>query len=112
MAMIVGLTWRAGLGDNRDNDPNRRATAVLSARTRALKTGKIVTQAIPIEGEVVIITALPDGRVVGADRLGFDPLSGRHEKQPAPDVDPHFRSFYAVDRANISANTTHAPDEL
>lgn len=75
MATVVGLAWRRG-----DWDAARPAGGIVvvdQARRRALDTGTPVAVRVKVDDMTVQVMALPDGRIVGADRFGYDPLSGR-----------------------------------
>lgn len=86
LAGVVGLSWR--------NDPWIAPTAsgseepatVLAARGEAIESGRSVTTVVHLDGREVHVTALPDGRVLGAEALGFDPLSG---SAPQPNSSGH-----------------------
>lgn len=83
LGAVASFAAREGLGGKQgEEDPG--AAAVFSARARALTTGKPVTLVVRSESATAVITALPDGRLIGADRLGFDPLAGRR-RQPLAD---------------------------
>jgi type II secretory pathway pseudopilin PulG len=110
MAAVVGLTWRAGRGSDRDDGLDRGAAAVLALRARALKAGTAVTGTVPVEGGVLVIMALPDGRVVGADRLGFDPLSGRHQ-DAGPEDGPDARTPNVIDGPNVGTRSAPVGNE-
>ena len=74
MAGIVGISWRP------DPSPRARGTdaraVIAAARLRAIESGASITVAV-MDGERRIeVTARPDGRLVGAARLGLDPLTG------------------------------------
>lgn len=76
MSAVVGLTWRAGFGDLRT--PGEEGVAeILAMRAQAVSAGDVVTRTVRAEGRTLVVTALPDGRVIGADALGIDPLTGR-----------------------------------
>lgn len=77
MASIVGLTWRAGRGATDEDAGDDGVAAIQAIRARALMAGKVETRTIRAGDTTLVVTALPDGRVVGAEHLGFDPLSGR-----------------------------------
>ncbi len=87
MASVVGLTWRAGLGAPPDPGGDEGVAEVLALRAQALTAGEAVTRTVRIGGTALVVTALPDGRVVGAERLGFDPLTGRLARTDGPEVD-------------------------
>ena len=71
MATIVGLTWRPG----RWQSP-AAAAHVAALRRRAVQSGRAVTDTATVSGTVVRVIAFPDGRIVGAARLGVNPLTG------------------------------------
>lgn len=70
MAGLVGLAWQPG----RWASPDRGEVA--RARRRALESGNVVHTSVTIGGRVVPVIAFPDGRVLGAEQLGVDPLTG------------------------------------
>jgi prepilin-type N-terminal cleavage/methylation domain-containing protein len=76
-----------GLRTVRKTDQVDVATALISAtRDSALRTGRPATTAIPAaalpSGIAVLVTALPDGRVIAPRALGIDALSGRPVHAP------------------------------
>ncbi len=70
MAGLVGLAWQPG----RWTSPDRGEVA--RARRRALESGRVIKVSLSSGDSVVQVIAFPDGRVVGAEQLGVDPLSG------------------------------------
>lgn len=75
MAGIVGLAWQP----NRWAEPNSDASnagTIAAARRRAVESGAPVAVAVRISERPRRVLALPDGRVIGAEMAGFDPLSG------------------------------------
>ena len=70
MAGLVGLAWQPG----RWASPDRGAVA--AARRRAVESGKLVRTSATVGGRVVQVIAFPDGRVLGAEQLGVNPLTG------------------------------------
>jgi prepilin-type N-terminal cleavage/methylation domain-containing protein len=74
MAGIVAITWRPEpVGHTR---PSGAHEIVAAARIRAIESGSNVTVSVVVGERHVDVTAHPDGRVVGAASLGFDPLTG------------------------------------
>jgi len=74
MAGIVAVTWRP---ESRPRTPPTGAREVVAAaRLRAIESGSNVTVSVLVGERHVDVTARPDGRVVGATSLGFDPLTG------------------------------------
>lgn len=82
LAGVVGLTWRPETWTARETE-TEPAAAVLAARRRAVASGAPVTLVVTAKDRTASVTALPDGRVIGGDAFGLDPLSGRL----APDRD-------------------------
>lgn len=72
MSTIVGLTWRPGRWQSRQG----AAAPVAALRRRAVQSGRALTDTATVNGVVVRVIAFPDGRVVGAERLGVNPLTG------------------------------------
>ncbi|MCG8469651.1 MAG: type II secretion system GspH family protein [Gemmatimonadetes bacterium] len=81
---VVAFSWPAAL------DPDRRAPArtssleprasISAARASAVRTGSAVTTRVASDsGSVALVTALPDGRVIGGERFGHDEVSGERE---------------------------------
>lgn len=58
----------------RVRSPNAGPLAAL--RRRAIETGRAVTSTVTYQSKTVVIRALPDGRILGAEALGIDPFSG------------------------------------
>jgi len=72
MAGIVGLNWRPGRWQ-----PTGDTTSPIAAlRRRAAQLGRAVTDTAALRGITVRVIAFPDGRIVGAARLGVNPLTG------------------------------------
>jgi prepilin-type N-terminal cleavage/methylation domain-containing protein len=74
MAGIVAGTWRPEPPVR--TWPTGAREVVASARVRAIESGNNVTVSVLVGDRHVYVTAHPDGRVVGAASLGFDPLTG------------------------------------
>ena len=74
MAGIVAVTWRAEPAVR--TRPTGPREVVAAARLRAIESGSNVTVSVLVGERHVDVTAHPDGRVVGAASLGFDPLTG------------------------------------
>jgi prepilin-type N-terminal cleavage/methylation domain-containing protein len=67
--------------------PPRRASdesirVVIAARDSALRTGRVVSVLVSIDGSEGAATAFPDGRVEADSALPFDVLSGRPRHAP------------------------------
>jgi hypothetical protein len=63
------------------------AVAVAAARHQALDTGMTVTVHVRANEAVHVVTATPDGRIRGAEALGFDPFGGsRLQLNSLPDA--------------------------
>lgn len=78
MAGVVGLAWHPGGWETTPSASGEADTGhiIAAARRRALESG-VPTTAVVTEGDRRIkVLALPDGRVVDAERFGIDPLSG------------------------------------
>ena len=83
MAGVVMLSWPP--------DRSRQTGAatvvgdsIATLRRRALQTGRPVAGVVTIRGFKSAIIALPDGRIVGPERLGVNPLTGRKIDAQAP----------------------------
>jgi prepilin-type N-terminal cleavage/methylation domain-containing protein len=74
LTTVVGLAWQR---ENAPGDTADAASAVAAARRQALDSGATVTLKVEVNEAVHVITVTPDGRVRGAEALGFDPLAGR-----------------------------------
>ena len=70
MAGLVGLAWQPG----RWASPDRGEVA--TARRRALTSGRAIKVTVSNGGRVIQVIAFPDGRVLGAEPLGVNPLTG------------------------------------
>jgi len=82
MASMAGLAWQTGRWD-----PVQDSRAPLAAaRRRALESGAAVQVTLTVGGQVVQVMAFPDGRVIGAEGLGVNPLTGERidGKTPPP----------------------------
>jgi len=82
VGVIAGLSWQG-------HDPERwgprtdpDTEAVETARRRALASGRPAEASVETERGTFLITALPDGRVLGGGGIGWDPLSGRRLPSP------------------------------
>lgn len=76
MAGLAGLAWRPDAWTRPAAEDGGVAFAVRSARARAVSSGTAVTVQVSVEGRVMQVRAMPDGRVIGAEAFGLDPLSG------------------------------------
>lgn len=78
---LLGLSASVvGLGFRQPPAPAGSSAAVGSvARLRhaALETGRVVTDTVGVDGQALVVTALPDGRVVAPSSLLLDPFTGR-----------------------------------
>lgn len=82
LGALAGLAWR-GHDEEAWQAPVGEETApVESARRRALSSGAPVEITVTLGESPVLITAMPDGRVLGAEELGWDPLAGRRRPSP------------------------------
>src|SRR5262245_14440984 len=79
LSAIVSLVWRQSRPDASSADSST-LSVVTAARQHALQAGSRVTVAVVVRDESVRITALPDGRVIGAALIGIDELTGRVRK--------------------------------
>jgi len=71
MAGVVGLAWRPSpRSESHDRD------TIGAARRQALASGRTVRVQVTVEGETVMIAALPDGSIIAPDKLHLDPLTG------------------------------------
>ena len=71
---IVGLAFRTA-----DSVPENTEAlaAAAAARREALSSRRRVTRSVVIDGQIHIVTALPDGSVLGDPGFGIERLSGR-----------------------------------
>lgn len=74
LSLLVGLEWRDDAGAPAETGP---AAEVAAAHRQALRTGAAVAVRVRAGERTVQVTALPDGRLLGAEALGFDPLDAR-----------------------------------
>lgn len=74
MAGMVGLAWQPGSWVA--GDPQLSHEAIASVRRQALESGKPVQAVVTLDGRPVQVRAMPDGRVLGAEQLNVNPLSG------------------------------------
>ena len=58
--------------------------SVAGLRRRALQSGRPVTGMVTIRGLTAEIIAFPDGRIIGAERLGINPLTGEKLNAQTP----------------------------
>jgi prepilin-type N-terminal cleavage/methylation domain-containing protein len=86
LAGVVGLSWGAdGWGGGDDGAVPGPRAAIAEARRQAVATGRATTVTADTGGGAVwTVTALPDGRVLGAGALDVDPLSGRPATSTTP----------------------------
>lgn len=56
--------------------PAPNAGPLGALRRRAIETRRAITGTVTYQSKTVVIRALPDGRILGAEALGIDPLSG------------------------------------
>ena len=77
MAGVVGLAWRPGVWFDTQTRENGGLGTVTMARSQALESGRRVKFLMPAGKDSVELLALPDGRVIGGERLHVDALSGR-----------------------------------
>lgn len=76
LAVAAGVTGLA-LGALDRPAPPTDVERVAEARREALSARRPVTLVLEGKDGPRAVTALPDGRVLGADSLGLDPLTGR-----------------------------------
>lgn len=79
IASVVVLAIRS-TPPGRAND--RSIRAVIVARDSALRTGRVVSVLVSVDGSERAATAFPDGRVEADSALQFDVLSGRPRHAP------------------------------
>jgi prepilin-type N-terminal cleavage/methylation domain-containing protein len=82
LCTVVGLAWQRA--PRPADGPPSLAARVATAHRRAIATGAAVAFEVKAGERTVRLTALPDGRLLGAESLGFDPL----DAQPIPSSDP------------------------
>jgi hypothetical protein len=82
LVVVTGLAWRSHDPEGWKPPLVEGAAAVESARRQALSSGAPVEITLERSGSPTLVTALPDGRVLGAEEFGWDPLSGRRRPTP------------------------------
>jgi prepilin-type N-terminal cleavage/methylation domain-containing protein len=82
MAGVVGLAWRPGRWLGGRDAANSEPIAVV--RRRAMESGRLTHAVVMLGGRSVPVIAYPDGRVLGAEQLGVNRLTGEIDaKLPA-----------------------------
>jgi prepilin-type N-terminal cleavage/methylation domain-containing protein len=84
MAGVVGLAWRPAKWTSSRSWEDRGNGIIAAARQRALESGRPVTVSVQDGERIVQVRALPDGRIIGAEAQGVDPLSGRRTTGVVP----------------------------
>jgi prepilin-type N-terminal cleavage/methylation domain-containing protein len=84
MAGFVAASWRPDQWSPQRAEAGSAAVVVQAARHRALQTGRSVGVTIPFGQDSTRVVALPDGRVIGAEALGVDALSGEPARGARP----------------------------
>ena len=56
--------------------PAHNTGPLAALRRRAIEAGTAITDSVTYQSRTVVVRALPDGRILGAEALGIDPLSG------------------------------------
>ena len=79
MAGVVGLAWQPGHWLGRDGTAN--SEPITRVRLRALESGRVITAVVTLGGRAVPVIAFPDGRLLGAEQLGVNPLTGEADAQ-------------------------------
>jgi prepilin-type N-terminal cleavage/methylation domain-containing protein len=74
MAGVVGLTRAPGWTD-KDEGPGSGGLSAL--RRTAITSGRMVQGVVSIGERSATVIAMPDGRVLGAEALDVNPLTGR-----------------------------------
>jgi prepilin-type N-terminal cleavage/methylation domain-containing protein len=75
LAVLATATSMAALAFSRQQPPTL-ADDLASARRLAATSGQSTTRPVVVEGDTCVITALPDGRLLGGERLGLDEMTG------------------------------------
>jgi prepilin-type N-terminal cleavage/methylation domain-containing protein len=75
LSALVGLAWTREPPPSA-GDPGP-AARIAAAQREAIAKGTAVTLQVDVGGRTVRLRALPDGRLLGAEPLGLDPLGGR-----------------------------------
>ena len=75
MAGIVGLVWQPGRWLF-ESDSVRKGDSIAAVRRRAVESGKASQAVLTIRGRAIRVIAFPDGRIVGAEQFGVNPLTG------------------------------------
>jgi len=76
--ILVGTMLAAVIWQPRGGEPGSGAEAsIAQARRHAVTAGKAISARVRADSVSALIRAFPDGRIVGSDRLGANPLSGR-----------------------------------
>jgi prepilin-type N-terminal cleavage/methylation domain-containing protein len=74
LTAVVGLSWRP---ERTATDTTSAAAVLAAARRQALGEGTTVSVRVTVNDTVHVVTVTPDGRIRGAEALGFDPFGGR-----------------------------------
>ena len=78
LGVAAGVVGFAALPRERWSAHARDGTAeIAAARREAVASGTPVPVDVAAGDVTARVLAMPDGSVIGADRFGFDPLSGR-----------------------------------
>jgi type II secretory pathway pseudopilin PulG len=87
---VVAVSWPAPNADlfvATDSDSPR--AIVQAAQRAAMRSGRPFTALIDAgHGTPVLVTAFPDGRVAGADRVGVSELTGSPHDHALPTTEP------------------------
>jgi len=75
MAGVVGLAWQPGRWELAGDRVHTR-DPIATVRRRAMESGRVIKAVVTLGSREAQIIAFPDGRVVGAERFGVNPLTG------------------------------------
>ena len=74
---ILATIAAAGMrGEALRKKPDAGAIVLKAARTRAITEGRTITVQVSLNGKAHLVTALPDGGVIGGPAIGADRLNG------------------------------------
>ena len=76
IALMTVATALAAAAWSPPRAPAPNTGPIAALRRRAIETGTAITASVTYRSRTVVVRAMPDGRILGAETLGIDPLSG------------------------------------
>lgn len=76
-ATLVGPAWGPDGWSHKGAAAGSAQAVIEEARHRAIRSGRAVAALVTLGEDSAAVEALPDGRLIGAERFGVDPLCGR-----------------------------------